>query len=60
MFLLNFLFAFGFLQAGILQATPMYNNSILEDMVLEENAEFIRRTFLGWKELGEALILLKV
>ncbi|KAM7520198.1 hypothetical protein LguiB_019160 [Lonicera macranthoides] len=47
-------------QSGILQATPMYNNSILEDMVLEENTKFIRRTFLGWKELGEALILLKV
>ncbi|WJZ86013.1 hypothetical protein VitviT2T_005516 [Vitis vinifera] len=42
------------------QATPKYNSSILEDMFLEDNAEFVKRTFLGWKELGEALILLKV
>ncbi|XP_057772992.1 uncharacterized protein LOC130992396 [Salvia miltiorrhiza] len=42
------------------QATPKYNNSILEDMVIEENAEFVKRTFKGCKELGEALILLKV
>ncbi|KAG6402464.1 hypothetical protein SASPL_134658 [Salvia splendens] len=41
-------------------ATPKYNNSILEDMFIEENAEFIKRTFKGCKELGEALILLKV
>lgn len=38
----------------------MYSSSILEDMVLEENAKFVTSTFLGWKELGEALILLKV
>lgn len=42
------------------QATPKYNNSILEDMFIEENADFIKRTFKGCKELGEALILLKV
>ncbi|KAH6800552.1 nucleolar protein [Perilla frutescens var. hirtella] len=42
------------------QATPKYNNSILEDMFIEENAEFLRRTFKGCKELGDALILLKV
>ncbi|CAI9114714.1 OLC1v1015496C1 [Oldenlandia corymbosa var. corymbosa] len=47
-------------QADVPQATPLYNSSILEDMVLEDNAEFIRRTFLGWKELREALVLLKV
>ncbi|CAL5371205.1 unnamed protein product [Camellia sinensis] len=47
-------------QGGVLQATPKYNSSILEDLFLEDNAEFVRRTFLGWKELGEALILLKV
>lgn len=41
-------------------ATPMYNSSILEDMVLEENAKLISSTFLQWKELCEALILLKV
>ncbi|KAF8377927.1 hypothetical protein HHK36_031315 [Tetracentron sinense] len=40
--------------------TPMYNSSILEDMFLEENADFVSKTFLGWRELGEALILLKV
>ncbi|MCL7023428.1 hypothetical protein MKW94_008534 [Papaver nudicaule] len=42
------------------QATPRYNSSILEDMFLEENAEFVRNTFLGWKELREALVLIKV
>uniref|UniRef100_A0A5B7C9D5 Putative nucleolar protein 6 isoform X2 n=1 Tax=Davidia involucrata TaxID=16924 RepID=A0A5B7C9D5_DAVIN len=47
-------------EGDVLQATPKYNSSILEDMLLEDNAEFIRRTFLEWKELGEALILLKV
>ncbi|XP_019242102.1 PREDICTED: nucleolar protein 6-like, partial [Nicotiana attenuata] len=47
-------------QGDALQATPRYNNSILEDMFLEGNAEFVKRTFSGWKELGEALILLKV
>ncbi|KAK1365871.1 hypothetical protein POM88_041432 [Heracleum sosnowskyi] len=41
-------------------ATPMYNSSILEDMVLEENSKFVSSTFHEWKELGEALILLKV
>lgn len=38
----------------------MYNSSILEDMVLEENAKIISSIFFEWKELGEALILLKV
>ncbi|XP_009777139.1 uncharacterized protein [Nicotiana sylvestris] len=47
-------------QGDALQATPRYNNSILEDLFLEGNAEFVKRTFSGWKELGEALILLKV
>ncbi|XP_057967920.1 uncharacterized protein LOC131157627 isoform X2 [Malania oleifera] len=41
-------------------ATPKYNSSILEDMFLEDNAEFVNKTFSGWKELGEALILIKV
>ncbi|KAE9452911.1 hypothetical protein C3L33_15193, partial [Rhododendron williamsianum] len=47
-------------QGAVLQPTPKYNSSILEDLFLEDNAEFVRRTFLGWNELGEALILLKV
>ncbi|XP_027359754.1 nucleolar protein 6 [Abrus precatorius] len=42
-----------------LQATPKYNSSILEDMFIEDT-EFINKYFLGWKELREALILLKV
>ncbi|KAB1213028.1 Nucleolar protein 6 [Morella rubra] len=42
------------------QATPKYNSSILEDMFLEDSTELIRKTFLGWKELGESSILLKV
>lgn len=53
---------FGFLisSEGTPQATPRYNSSILEDMFMEENVEFVKRTFHGWKELTEALILLKV
>ncbi|XP_052196632.1 uncharacterized protein LOC127803986 isoform X2 [Diospyros lotus] len=47
-------------EGDVLHATPKYNSSIIEDLVLEDNAEFVRKTFLGWKELGEALILLKV
>ncbi|ESW28940.1 hypothetical protein PHAVU_002G030700 [Phaseolus vulgaris] len=42
-----------------LQATPKYNSSILEDMFIEET-DFINKYFVGWKELREALILLKV
>ncbi|XVF17901.1 hypothetical protein REPUB_Repub10bG0164600 [Reevesia pubescens] len=42
------------------QPTPKYNCSILEDMFLEENSKFVKKTFSGWKELGEASILLKV
>ncbi|CAJ1930137.1 unnamed protein product [Sphenostylis stenocarpa] len=42
-----------------LLATPKYNTSILEDMFIED-AEFMNKYFVGWKELREALILLKV
>nr|KYP66767.1 Nucleolar protein 6 [Cajanus cajan] len=42
-----------------LQATPKYNSSILEDMFIED-LEFINKYFIGWKEIREALILLKV
>ncbi|KAK7406701.1 hypothetical protein VNO78_08331 [Psophocarpus tetragonolobus] len=42
-----------------LQATPKYNSSILEDVFIED-VEFINNYFLEWKELREALILLKV
>ncbi|KAK6258334.1 hypothetical protein SCA6_012808 [Theobroma cacao] len=45
---------------GVPQPTPKYNCSILEDMFLEENSKFVKKSFSGWKELGEALILLKV
>ncbi|KAK6150894.1 hypothetical protein DH2020_015826 [Rehmannia glutinosa] len=47
------------LSQGII-STPKYNSSILEDMFIEDNAEFIKRIFMGCKELGEALLLLKV
>ncbi|XP_068637494.1 uncharacterized protein [Aristolochia californica] len=47
-------------QGGVLQPTPKYSSSILEDMHLEENAAFVKKTFSGWKDLGEALILLKI
>jgi U3 small nucleolar RNA-associated protein 22 len=40
--------------------TPRYNSSVLEDMCLEDSTEFLKKTFLGWKALGEALVLLKV
>ena len=48
------------IKGGITQPTPNYNNSILEDMFLEENSEFVRKTFLGSRSLVEALILMKV
>ncbi|KVH92355.1 Nrap protein [Cynara cardunculus var. scolymus] len=48
------------LSQGVSQATPVYNNSLLEDMYMENGAEFVRKAFSGWKALGEALILLKV
>lgn len=40
-------------------ATPKYNSSILEDMFLEENVEFLCKAFHEWKSLQEALVLLK-
>lgn len=51
---------FTYLEGGVPKATPKYNSSILEDMFLEENAEFVERTFHHQKELGVTLMLLKV
>lgn len=45
---------------GVPEPTPTYNSSILEDMFLEENSEILKKTFSEWKELSDALILLKV
>ncbi|KAF0889199.1 hypothetical protein E2562_022458 [Oryza meyeriana var. granulata] len=45
---------------GVNLPTPKYNCSILEDMFLEENAEFISSSVADWKALQEALVLLKV
>ncbi|XP_021273608.1 nucleolar protein 6 [Herrania umbratica] len=45
---------------GVPHPTRKYNCSILEDMFLEESSKFVKNSFSGWKELGEALILLKV
>ncbi|KAK6922708.1 Nrap protein, domain 6, partial [Dillenia turbinata] len=45
---------------NIPEATPKYNNSILEDIFLVDNVEYVKQTFADWKELREALILLKV
>uniref|UniRef100_A0A1J3J6H3 Nucleolar protein 6 n=1 Tax=Noccaea caerulescens TaxID=107243 RepID=A0A1J3J6H3_NOCCA len=45
---------------GVPQPTPTYNSSILEDIFLEENSELLEKTFSAWKELGDALILLKI
>lgn len=47
-------------EGGETVATPKYNSSILEDMVMEDAAESVRKVFLEWEELQEALILLKV
>ncbi|XP_021908004.1 LOW QUALITY PROTEIN: nucleolar protein 6 [Carica papaya] len=47
-------------QGGDPLPTPKYNSSILEDMFIENNAELLKKNFLGWKELREALILLKI
>ncbi|RAL52526.1 hypothetical protein DM860_017220 [Cuscuta australis] len=47
-------------QGGVLLPTPKYNSSILEDLLMESNVLFINKTFSEWKELKEALILLKV
>nr|XP_043615466.1 nucleolar protein 6 [Erigeron canadensis] len=48
------------LSQGEPQATPLYNNSVLEDMYMEHGSEFVKKTFTGWKALGQALVLLKV
>ncbi|MFS7973292.1 putative Nrap protein domain 1 [Helianthus anomalus] len=48
------------LSEGVSEATPMYNNSVLEDMFMEQGAEFLKTAFTGWKALQEALVLLKV
>lgn len=48
------------IKGGITQPTPNYNTSMLEDMFLEENSEFVRKVFLESRSLVEALILLKV
>ena len=49
-----------FLKDGESQPTPTYNSSILEDMLMEDLLEHMNETFIGWKELGEALVLLQV
>ncbi|XP_020572255.1 nucleolar protein 6 isoform X2 [Phalaenopsis equestris] len=49
-----------FNQSDTSRATPYYNSSILEDMFMEENADFVKNTFNGWNSLGDALLLLKV
>ncbi|KAK4262169.1 hypothetical protein QN277_027756 [Acacia crassicarpa] len=46
-------------QGTTLDATPMYNSSILEDMFLEDT-EFIDESFSRWKELRQASTLVKV
>ncbi|XP_051127399.1 uncharacterized protein LOC127248890 [Andrographis paniculata] len=47
-------------ELGLLSASPKYNSSILEDMFIEDNADFIKRTLTGCRCLGDALLLLKV
>ncbi|GAB2259990.1 hypothetical protein Droror1_Dr00010845, partial [Drosera rotundifolia] len=47
-------------KGNVSEATPKYNCSILEDMLMEEHSEFVKQTFLDQKELREALIFLKV
>ncbi|KAL9273669.1 Pyridine nucleotide-disulfide oxidoreductase domain-containing protein [Drosera capensis] len=47
-------------KGNVSEATPKYNCSILEDMLMEEHSEFVKQTFLDQKELCEALIFLKI
>lgn len=47
-------------KGGVPQATPKYNSSILEDMSMENTMALVKKAFLEWKELQEALMLLKV
>ncbi|PKU81278.1 nucleolar protein 6 [Dendrobium catenatum] len=49
-----------FNQGDTSRATPYYNSSILEDMFMEENVDFVKNTFTEWKTLRDALLLLKV
>ncbi|KAJ1264901.1 hypothetical protein BS78_08G037300 [Paspalum vaginatum] len=49
-----------YMKDGINLPTPKYNCSILEDMFLEENSEFMSNTFADWKALQDALVLVKV
>ncbi|GLJ36464.1 hypothetical protein SUGI_0732270 [Cryptomeria japonica] len=49
-----------FQKGGLVQATPYYNSSILEDMFLEEHAVFLQNNIAGSKPFVEALLLLKV
>lgn len=58
--LIILIFFFCDVEDGVSQPTPTYNSSILEDMFLEDNSELLKKAFSGWKELGDALILLKV
>ncbi|KAH9309820.1 hypothetical protein KI387_037731, partial [Taxus chinensis] len=47
-------------QGGVAQATPYYNATILEDLILEEHAAFLRKNISGSESFVEALLLLKV
>lgn len=47
-------------QEGGSVATPKYNSSILEDMFIEEFTELMKGIFHAWKELGNALVLMKI
>jgi hypothetical protein len=44
---------------GINLPTPKYNCSILEDIFLEENEEFINSTFADWKALPRGISFIK-
>lgn len=49
-----------FQQGGIAQPTPYYNESILEDMFLEDHSALLKKNLSGSKTFVEALLLLKV
>jgi hypothetical protein len=47
-------------QEGLALATPHYNSSILEDMVVEHNCAWLQSVFLESEAMRDAVLLLKV
>lgn len=45
---------------GVIQPTPHYNSSILEDMAVESTAAVLKESFTGHESTRDAVLLLKV